>query len=726
MALQQLADWLFTPFLEHAHGTTPRYHRRVLVISGTEPFCDTSCNALIASAPQSITISRFGDSKTRKHVLGTECDIAFFDCQTSFSAGDMMAVAGTIKHGGCLVLICPDLKQWPSKVKTSSLSHGYTLSYSTYVARMVEKLKSNADVAIYSDSQLHLPTLRQPLIPALENCNYDKQVFASDEQARGFNELTTFDQSKPCRAFVTAPRGRGKSSLLGLVASELVRQGKHILLTSSLSDNVAQIFKFATKQLGVAYIGNHHIHYNQGELKWVAPDNEQLTVQLSQHTDFIIVDEAASFPLPLLKTIIGSHQNWILSTTLQGYEGSGNGFVQKLLPTLLSSKAEDSEGKDSEGKGPDTEGNAPLPKHIKLTTPLRWYDEDPIEQFILDTCLFEKTGSNHVQQKYSERISLNISDTTFTLSEVKSLNDDMLCQVMQLLTLAHYQTTPDDLMRLVDSPDIHLATLNHSNNVIAAAIVNVEGGEPLAPLAQHIATGERRPKGHLSAQRLALLAADATLATSNYWRINRIAVLPALQGKGYGSFLLSEIKSRANHHAVDAITTSYGTTTALDSFWTNSGFSIVDKGRKPNKASGETSALAFCAMTEAAKQSLKLLLSLFKWQNDNIDIATVPEEIQAILMKKLQHFIAGSRTLDDVWLILTLLFAALKDNENAFFGHAINQKKKGSLRYLNNNDVLTAISSHEFNIALLKRQLNANGIKDITRILREEIKLLFM
>ena len=645
-----------------------------------------------------------------------------------------MAVAGTIKHGGCLVLICPDLKQWPSKVKTSSLSHGYTLSYSTYIARMVEKLKSNADVAIYSDSQLHLPILRQPHIPALENCHYDKQIFASYEQARGFNELTTFDQSKPCRALVTAPRGRGKSSLLGLVASELVRQGKRILLTSSLSDNVAQIFNFATRQLGVAHISNHHIHYNKGELKWVAPDSEQLTTQLPQHTDFIIVDEAASFPLPLLKTIIGSHRNWILSTTLQGYEGSGNGFVQKLLPILLSTKAEGSEGEGpaEEGVEGNTHGdskqqsNAPLPKHIKLTTPLRWYDEDPIEQFILDTCLFEKSGSNHVQQEYSEQISLKISDITFAFCEVKSLTDDMLSQVMQLLTLAHYQTTPDDLMRLVDSPDIHLATLHHSNNVIAAAIINVEGGKLLAPLAQQIATGERRPKGHLSAQRLALLAADASLATLNYWRINRIAVSPAQQGKGYGSFLLSEIKKLTNQHAVDAMTTSYGTTTALDSFWTNNGFNIVDKGRKPNKASGQTSALAFCAENEAAKQSLKLLMSLFKWQSDNIDIAKVPDEIQTILMKKLQHFIAGSRPLDDVWPILILLMAALKDNENTLFSHAINQKKKGSLRYLNNNDVLTAISSHEINIAQLKRQLNANGIKDITRILREEIKLLFM
>lgn len=223
-----------------------------------------------------------------------------------------------------------------------------------------------------------------------------------------------------------------------------------------------------------------------------------------------------------------------------------------------------------------------MPKHIKLTTPLRWYDEDPIEQFILDTCLFEKSGSNHVQQEYSERISVNISDTTFTLSDVKSLNDDMLCQVMQLLTLAHYQTTPDDLMRLVDSPDIHLATLTHSNSVIAAAIINVEGGKPFASLAQQIATGERRPKGHLSAQRLALLAADASLATLKYWRINRIAVSPPCKARGMVLFTKRN-KSCANQHAIDALTTSYGTTTALDSFGLIMALALSIKGENRTK-----------------------------------------------------------------------------------------------------------------------------------------------
>ena len=98
-------------------------------------------------------------------------------------------------------------------------------------------------------------------------------------------------------------------------------------------------------------------------------------------------------------------------------------------------------------------------------------------------------------------------------------------EVMYLLSLAHYQTTPDDLMRIIDSPDIILAMIVVQRRVIAAAIINIEGSTPLIELSEDIACGKRRPKGHLGAQRLALLSADPEIAKYKYWRINRIAVL---------------------------------------------------------------------------------------------------------------------------------------------------------------------------------------------------------
>ena len=93
----------------------------------------------------------------------------------------------------------------------------------------------------------------------------------------------------------------------------------------------------------------------------------------------------------------------------------------------------------------------------------------------------------------------------------------MLQQVMSLLALAHYQTTPDDFMRLLDSPDVLVATLKTERLVLAAAIINIEGGNSLGALSCEIASGRRRPQGHLGAQRVTLLSADPEAATFNYW-----------------------------------------------------------------------------------------------------------------------------------------------------------------------------------------------------------------
>ena len=149
-------------------------------------------------------------------------------------------------------------------------------------------------------------------------------------------------------------------------------------------------------------------------------------------------------------------------------------------------------------------------------------------------------SQSSIQKTIASLTSLDISEVLaageFTICSFEDVDESMLQQIMSLLSLAHYQTTPDDFMRLMDSPDVLVVTFKVKDLVLATAIINIEGGDYLSDLALDIAEGKRRPKGHLGAQRLTLLSVDFKAATQSYWRINRIAVHPKLQNKGYVHF----------------------------------------------------------------------------------------------------------------------------------------------------------------------------------------------
>ena len=727
MALQQLADWLFTPYQNTHSDQTINIHRRLLVISGERAFCDEAVANLTNAAPSSIVVNTFTNSKKRKHVLGTECDIAFLDCHNVFSSGDVMAVAGTIRHHGCLVLLCPPLKDWPNRASTVHLTHGYELTQSRFIKRFIQKLSDMPSTAFFYQGTPFTPP--ESVQDAIEHQAYSDGVFASQQQAHAFHKLLNAANSLPMQAIITAPRGRGKSSLLGIVLKHFIKNGKRILITSSLADNVHQVFKFAESHIAHSMMAGqientqrgikrekNHIVLEGGELRWVAPDHDVLTSKAISDYDLVVIDEAASFPLPSLRKIIDTLPNWILSTTLQGYEGSGNGFMQKLFPSLnvqSSTCAFNVKNGQSDKQ----------PLHIKLDTPLRWYPNDPIEAFLLDACLFETKPSNLSPQPVVSTAKPSVNELVFQFGAFDMLNENDVCQVMRLLTLAHYQTTPDDLMRLLDSPDLHLAILRYHNNIVSAAVINIEGGSALQALASAIATGERRPKGHLSAQRLTNLSAMPSLATLRYWRVNRIAVQPTLQGKGYGTAMLGHLQRIAIDHAIDAITTSYGTTTSLDNFWQCNQFTIVDKGKKKNKASGETSALAIFPISTHAKKATRFLVSLSKWTPIQYEPTDIGNDVQAVLVSKLHHFVRGTRSLDDVWPIINALAKVLINGNARFMGHELRCEELKKLEGDSNckRELLNTLTEDTINAKSLNTLLGANGFKDVTRKLREHI-----
>ena len=755
MALTQLREWLLAPYSKtscensgrddyenssHNSAVNCPIHRRMLVISGHDAFCDDALSTIqtLADEVSSISVATFtGDAlkgKKRKKVLGSEYDIATLDCRDSFKPGDAMAVSGIVKHQGCLVLMCPEFDNWTSSTSISFISEGFTLDHSRYIKRFIEYLRKNRDIALLSKSIVRLPDLATYRVEqAAYQSTYRGPLFKSKDQENAYNRLYHSYLKSELKALVTAPRGRGKSSLLGIFIGDIVREGKNVLLTSEQRENVvnvlSQLHQFDdTKETGIQV---HHTgsvvqelpsvdeqRISFGSLKWVPPDSELLYRKNDATYDIVVVDEAASMPLPTLNRIMAHNPQWVLSTTLQGYEGSGNGFIHKLIPNL----PEDS-------------------THLTLSTPMRWYKNDPVETFFNSTCLFESRseGASITGIELEDTVEL-IGKSGFCLCTFDNLDESTLQQVMSLLALAHYQTTPDDFMRLIDSPDVLVATLESNKLLLAAVIVNIEGGPRLNQVSMGIASGSRRPRGHLGAQRLTLLSADPEAATNNYWRINRIAVYPMLQGRGLGTYVVQEVVKKAREQVIDAICTSYGTTLELDNFWAQNGFEIVDYGRKPNKASGETSALAVLPISQKTTVLVNNLLSL-KASFDESNLLELSDTVLNIYVTKLTQFTQGSRTLDDVWPILNKLakskpqIKAQDKGEDRGYSRKVSSNSRKAINQLikiiNEQDYLARVfycsdmDTKRIVETLKTNGIKLNGLRDTTALIRTTLSPAF-
>lgn len=227
---------------------------------------------------------------------------------------------------------------------------------------------------------------------------------------------------------------------------------------------------------------------------------------------FLIIDEAAAIAPHQLKALCQHYPRHTLATTLDGYEGYGQKFQHHFLPAQ----------------------NAII--HT-FTHAHRYHANDALETLLERAFLYQATP---------EPITTN-APVHITALEPKALCDDerLLRAVYALLNLAHYQTNPEDLKRLLDLPHQYL-WLAHLGDLQANTLVGVlygveESALPL-DLARAVMAGERRPQGRLLLQQL--LIRRQNLADNHPWlRISRLAVHPNHRRRGVAQRLLETAKA---------------------------------------------------------------------------------------------------------------------------------------------------------------------------------------
>ncbi|HCJ9617954.1 TPA: tRNA cytosine(34) acetyltransferase TmcA, partial [Escherichia coli] len=172
-------------------------------------------------------------------------------------------------------------------------------------------------------------------------------------------------------------------------------------------------------------------------------------------------------------------------------------------------------------------------------------------------------------------------------------------KVYQLLSGAHYRTSPLDLRRMMDAPGQHFLQAAGENE-IAGALWLVDEGGLSQQLSQAVWAGFRRPRGNLVAQSLAAHGSNPLAATLRGRRVSRIAVHPARQREGTGQQLIAGALQYTRD--LDYLSVSFGYTGELWRFWHRCGFVLVRMGNHREASSGCYTAMALLPMSNAGKQ----------------------------------------------------------------------------------------------------------------------------
>jgi tRNA(Met) cytidine acetyltransferase len=472
-------------------------------------------------------------AKKTHTLLGQECGALVFDAHSGFDVNAFAAVSGTLRGGGTLFLLTPPLDDWAG---FADPDYRRFLPY-PYTA---------ADVR-----GRFLGRFVRMLAPPLPN---PPPARGGGDKREQQDAVASILQSN-VPVVLTADRGRGKSAALGMAASHLIDAGKRVLLTAPSRATVETVFK----------------HAATNPPQFFAPDD---LLQTLPEGDVLLVDEAAAIPVPLLLQILEHYPRCVFSTTLHGYEGSGRGFALRFQKAL--------------------DERVPGWQSLRLHEPIRWTENDPLEQFINRALLLDADVEEGVCNTFLRPLYRYLNRDG--LAE----NEPLLRQLFGLLITAHYQTRPSDLRQILDAPDISIHILEQQGAIVAVALLSREGGlDPELTAAIH--AGKRRPHGHPVPQTLTFHAKIPGAAELLCERVMRIAVHPSLQNRGLGGQLLEHLVEFAAQGGADYIGVSYAMTPELLRFWERAGFVLARVGFRKDTASGSRSVVQVKALSAKGK-----------------------------------------------------------------------------------------------------------------------------
>ena len=293
-------------------------------------------------------------------------------------------------------------------------------------------------------------------------------------------------------------------------------------------------------------------------IQYIHPSDHE---RLSQ-AELLVIDEAAAIPLPLVRKLLGNYLVF-MSSTINGYEGTGRSLSLKLLSklreqqgahnytmanasTFQSGKKEYNADKRAQQISNSAGGGRTL-RELTLKTPIRYSSGDGVETWLHELLCLDATSADSMS-----RLSLTKGCPHPSECELYCVNRDALFsyhkvseaflqRMMALYVASHYKNSPNDLLLLSDAPAHRLFVLLGPKNeegelpdVLCVVQVALEGAINQEQVQAELSRG-KTSAGDLIPWTLTQQYQDHDFASLTGGRIVRIATHPDVMSMGYGS-----------------------------------------------------------------------------------------------------------------------------------------------------------------------------------------------
>jgi len=587
-------------------------HRRLVVVAGERAAALTRLGPLFASGTglvvtTSPTVLSAGWRRCAPdaalELLGTTIELLVLDLHDALSPNLLGALTGLVPGGGLLVLLVPEPARWPTlpdgfRDRLLLPPHEPAEVGRRFLARFLRSLDRAPGVlwveAASGESRRGPPAPSGPPVdgpppvwrPAVEVGPLVACCRTADQAAALEAGGELLRATRGHALVLIADRGRGKSSALGLLAAQGVDQGLDVLATGPGPAAVRELFVRAAA--GLVALGGHEagdvgargepLHLRGhgargGCLRYLPP-----VEAARQRPDVLLVDEAAALPVPLLDTLLASARRVAFATTVHGYEGTGRGFDVRFRGHL-----------EADGR--------PIVRQT-LREPIRWAAGDPVEAWQHDLLLLDAGAATPAAVATAQPATARYR--TPTQAELAA-DEPLLREAFGLLALAHYRTTPEDLARMLDAPNLATRLLWYEGHVVAVALVAQEGRLPVETCAD-LFLGRHRIRGHMLPETLVShlgLEAAGRLAMA---RIVRVAVHPARWGQGLGRQLLDHVAAEQGERGAVLLGTGFAATAGLLGFWRRCGYLPIRLGVTRSAISGEHSLMMVRGLDEPGRE----------------------------------------------------------------------------------------------------------------------------